>query len=286
MMYVGALNVLVTNPRDIDSVVKEFKRYPISLMTGVNTLFNALLQNEKFQKLDFSALNIAVGGGTAVQKAVAERWEKVTGCPLTEGYGLTESSPVASVNPVDGTGKIGTIGLPVPSTDMRVIDEEGNVLPINQVGEIQIKGPQVMIGYYNRPDETQKVIKDGWLSSGDMGMMHEDGYFEIVDRKKDMINVSGFNVYPNEVEDVLAGLDKILEVACVGVPDEKSGETVKVFIVKKDKSLTQEEVVAYARQQLTGYKVPHKVEFVDDLPKTTVGKILRRELRDRELNKK
>lgn len=285
MMHIGALNVLVTNPRDLGSIIAEFKRYPLSLMTGVNTLFNALLQNEKFQKLDFSALNIVVGGGTAVQKAVAERWERVTGCPLTEGYGLTETSPVASVNPVDGSGKLGTIGLPVPSTDMRVVDDSGSVLPANEVGEIQIFGPQVMKGYYNRPDETAKVLKDGWLSTGDMGMMHDDGYFEIVDRKKDMINVSGFNVYPNEVEDVLASFDKILEVACVGVPDDRSGETVKVFIIKKDKSLTEDEVVAYARKQLTGYKVPHQVEFVDDLPKTTVGKILRRELREREIKK-
>lgn len=285
MMYVGALSVLVTNPRDLSTVVKEFKRYPISLMTGVNTLFNALLHDDKFQKLDFSALNICVGGGTAVQKAVAEKWEKVTACPLTEGYGLTESSPVASVNPIDGTGKIGTIGLPVPSTDMRVVDDEGNPLPINTVGEIQIKGPQVMKGYYNRPDETNKVLIDGWLSSGDMGMMHDDGFFEIVDRKKDMINVSGFNVYPNEVEDVMASFDKISEVACVGVPDERSGETVKVFIVKKDKSLSEDEVIAFARKQLTGYKVPHRVEFVKELPKTTVGKILRRELREREIAK-
>ncbi len=285
MMYVGAHSVLVTNPRDLSSLIKEFKRNPISLTTGVNTLFNALTQNEKFKDVDFSSLSISVGGGTAVQKAVAERWEKITGCPLIEGYGMTESAPVASVNPVDGSGRIGTIGLPVPSTDMRIVDESGAPLPVNEIGEIQIKGPQVMKGYHNRPEATAEVLKDGWLSSGDMGKMYEDGYFEIVDRKKDMINVSGFNVYPNEVEDILSMNDKILECACIGIPDDHSGEIVKAFIVKKDSSLTKEEVVAFAKKQLTGYKVPHAIEFVDDLPKSTVGKILRRELKEMEAKK-
>ena len=282
MLGVGALSILVTNPRDLDSLVKEFKKYPISIMTGVNTLFNALLNHEGFQKANFDHLKITVGGGMAVQKAVGERWQKLTGCPLTEGYGLTETSPVASVNPIDGTGKLGSIGFPVPSTDMRVVDENGNILGPNEVGEIQIKGPQVMKGYYNRPDETAKVLKDGWLSTGDVAIMHDDGYFEIVDRKKDMINVSGFNVYPNEIEEVIATHDKVLEVAAIGIPDPKSNEVVKVFIVKKDPSLTEKELIDFCREEMTGYKVPKAVEWRDELPKSTVGKILRRVLKDEE----
>lgn len=282
MMSVGALSILVTNPRDLNSIVKEFKRYPISLMTGVNTLFNALLNHDPFKNLDFSKLKICVGGGMAVQQAVAERWEKVTGCKITEGYGLTETSPVASVNPLDGRQRLGSIGMPAPSTDMRIVDEEGNVLGPKQAGEIQIKGPQVMKGYYNRPMETSDVIKDGWFSSGDIGEMMEDGFFRIVDRKKDMINVSGFNVYPNEIEDVLAMHPKVLEAAAIGIPDPKSHEVVKVFIVKKDKSLNKKELIAYCRENLTGYKVPKEVEWVDELPKSNVGKILRRKLREAE----
>ncbi len=285
MMSVGALSVLVTNPRDLNSIVKEFKRYPISLMTGVNTLFNALLHHEPFRKLEFSKLKICVGGGMAVQQAVAERWEKVTGCKITEGYGLTETSPVASVNPIDGRQRLGSIGMPAPSTDMRVVDEEGNKLGPKQAGEIQIKGPQVMKGYYNRPKETADVIKDGWFSTGDIGEMMEDGFFRIVDRKKDMINVSGFNVYPNEIEDVLAMHPKILEAAAIGIPDPKSNEVVKVFVVKKDKSLNKKELIAYCRENLTGYKIPKEVEWVDDLPKSNVGKILRRKLREAEEEK-
>lgn len=280
LMGIGAHTVLVTNARDLPSVLKEFKNHPISLMTGVNTLFNALMNHPNFAESNFSSLKVTVGGGMAVQRPVAERWQKLTGCPLTEGYGMTETAPVTAVNPIDGSGKLGTIGLPVPSTDMRVVDEEGIEVPIGEVGELQVKGPQVMKGYYNRPDETQKVMKDGWMCTGDMAIMQEDGYFTIVDRKKDMINVSGFNVYPNEIEDVIAGLPKVLEVAAIGIPDDRSGEVVKVFIVKKDDSLTKEDVIAYCHENLTNYKVPKQVEFRSELPKTNVGKILRRALRD------
>lgn len=285
MMSVGALSILVTNPRDLDSIVKEFKRYQISLMTGVNTLFNALLHHKAFTDLEFKDLKVTVGGGMAVQKSVAETWHKITGCPLSEGYGLTETSPLASVNPIDGSGKLGSIGLPAPSTDMRVVDDEGKPLPAETVGEIQIKGPQVMKGYYNNPEETGNVLSEGWLFTGDMGKMHEDGYFEIVDRKKDMINVSGFNVYPNEIEEVVSAHPKVLEVASIGIPDEKSSEAVKVFVIKKDKSLTEKELLAYCRENLTPYKVPKVIEWRDELPKTNVGKILRRELRDEEEGK-
>lgn len=280
LMGIGAHTVLVTNARDLPSVIKEFKNHSISLMTGVNTLFNALLNHPRFAGSNFSTLKVTVGGGMAVQRPVAERWQKLTGCPLTEGYGMTETAPVASVNPIDGTGKLGTIGLPVPSTDMKVVDEDGREVPIGEVGELLVKGPQVMKGYYNRPDETQKALRDGWMYTGDMAIMQEDGYFSIVDRKKDMINVSGFNVYPNEIEDVIAGLPKVLEVAAIGIPDDRSGEVVKVFIVKKDDSLTKEEVIAYCHENLTNYKVPKQVEFRKELPKTNVGKILRRALRD------
>jgi long-chain acyl-CoA synthetase len=286
MMSVGALSILVTNPRDLNSVVKEFKRYPISLMTGVNTLFNAMLNHEPFQKLDFSELKICVGGGMAVQKSVAERWKKITGVPITEGYGLTETSPVASVNPIDGRQRIGSIGLPAPSTNMRIVDEEGNVLGTNQAGEIQIKGPQVMKGYYNKPKETSDAISsDGWFSSGDIGEMMDDSFFRIVDRKKDMINVSGFNVYPNEIEDVIALHPKVLEAAAIGIPHPKSNEVVKVFVVKKDKSLKEKELLEHCRENLTGYKVPKEVEWRDELPKSNVGKILRRVLKDEEEKK-
>ena len=280
LMGIGTHTVLVTNARDLPSVMKEFKNHKITIMTGVNTLFNALLNQEAFSSLDFSSLKVVVGGGMAVQKAVAERWQSVTGCPLTEGFGMTETSPVASVNPIDGTGRIGTIGLPVPSTDMRVVDDNKQPLPHGEIGEIQVKGPQVMKGYYNRPDETAKALTDGWMNTGDIGIAHPDGYFQIVDRKKDMINVSGFNVYPNEIEDILATHPKILEAAAVGIEDEKSGEVVKVFIVKKDNSLTEKEVITFCKEHLTGYKVPKKVAFREELPKTNVGKILRRELRE------
>jgi long-chain acyl-CoA synthetase len=280
LMTIGSLTVLIVNPRDLSTINKAFKNYKISLMTGVNTLFNGLLHNDDFKKLDFSSLKITVGGAMAVQRAVAEEWQVVTGCPLVEGYGMTEASPVVSCNPVDGSGKVGTIGIPVPSTDVRIVDNQGNVLQTGEVGEIQVFGPQVMKGYYNRPEATAECIKDGWLSTGDIGKMHDDGYFQIVDRKKDMILVSGFNVYPNEVEDVIATHPKVLEVAAIGIPDEKSGEIVKVFVVKKDKSLTEKELIAHCRENLTGYKVPKQVEFRKELPKTNVGKILRRALRE------
>ncbi len=280
LFSLGSLNILVVNARDISSILKEFKRYKITCMTGVNTLFNAMLNHQDFGSCDFSKFKFALGGGMAVQRVVAEKWQSVTGAPLVEGYGMTESSPVASVNPLDGSGKLGSIGLPLPSTDMRIVDDQGAPLSLDGTGEIQIKGPQVMKGYYNRPDETAKTIKDGWLSTGDIGKMDADGYFYIVDRKKDMILVSGFNVFPNEIEDVVAAHPKVLECAAVGKPDPKSGEVVKLFVVKKDQSLSEKELIEYCRENLTGYKVPKEVEFRDELPKSNVGKILRRELRD------
>lgn len=285
MMNIGARNILVVNPRDLKSVMKEFKTFQINLVTGVNTLYNALLNHPDFAALDFKPLKISVAGGMALQRSVAEKWQQVTGCPLCEGYGMTETAPVATVNPLDGTHRLGSIGLPVPSTEVRITDESGNALGPGEAGEIQVRGPQVMKGYYNRPDETAKVIApSGWLSTGDVGVMEEDGFFAIVDRKKDMILVSGFNVYPNEIEEVVSTHPKVLEVAAVGKPDEKSGEVVKIFIVKKDASLTEKEIIEYCKQNLTGYKVPKEVEFRKDLPKTNVGKILRRELRDEVIN--
>ncbi|RMG78243.1 MAG: long-chain-fatty-acid--CoA ligase [Bacteroidetes bacterium] len=285
LMSIGTLNVLITNPRDLSSIVKAFKKYPITVMTGVNTLFNGLIHHKPFQALDFGSLKFSVGGGMAVQRVVAEAWQKITGSPLVEGYGMTESSPVASCNPIDGSGKLGTIGMPVPSTDMRIVNDNYQPLPVGEAGEIQIKGPQVMKGYYNRPEETMKTIKDGWLCTGDIGKMDADGYFKIVDRKKDMILVSGFNVFPNEIEDTLAAHPKVLEVAAIGVPDKKSGEVVKVFIVKKDKSLKEKEVIDYCRENMTGYKVPKYVEFRTELPKSNVGKILRRVLKEESAKK-
>ncbi len=282
LFSMGARNVLIPNPRDLPSVIKDLKTYRPTVFIGINTLFNALLNHPDFAALDHSRMVFALGGGMAVNKVVSEKWKQVTNAPLVEGYGMTETSPCASTNPADGTGKLGTIGMPLPSTEMRIIDEAGNVLGIGDVGEIQIKGPQVMKGYLNRPDATAEVLKDGWMSTGDIGLMDEDGYFKIVDRKKDMILVSGFNVYPNEIEDVLAMHPKILESAAVGVKDAKSGELVKVFIVKKDKSLTEEEVIEHCKINLTPYKIPKFVVFKDELPKTNVGKILRRELRDAE----
>jgi long-chain acyl-CoA synthetase len=280
MISYGAHTVLVTNARDIPSVVKEFKRHKIVLMTGLNTLFNALLNNDDFKKVDFSSLMITVGGGMAIQKVVADRWEETTKCRLTEGYGMTESSPLISVNPLDHTGRQGSIGLAVSSTDIRIVNEEGQTVGIDDIGEIQARGPQVMKGYYNQPAETDKTITaDGWLCTGDIGKMDADGYMYIVDRKKDMILVSGFNVYPNEIENVIMMLPKVLEVAAIGMADEKSGEAVKVFVVKKDPSLTKEEILEHCRANLTGYKMPKAVQWAESLPKTNVGKILRRELR-------
>lgn len=279
MMTIGANTVLILNARDIDSIIKAFKQHPISLMTGVNTLYNALMNHPDFSKINFSSLKVTVAGGMALQSSVAERWKSLTGCGLSEGYGMTEASPVVSLNPIDGNGKPGSIGLPVPSTDVRIVDESGRVCGFGEIGEIQVRGPQVMLGYLDRPDETAKTIVDGWLCTGDIGSMDADGYFRIVDRKKDMIIVSGFNVFPAEIEEVLSRHPKIHEVAAIGIPDEKSGEVVKVFIVKRDKSLDEDEVERYCRENFTNYKLPKAIEFRDSLPKTNIGKVLRRELR-------
>ncbi len=280
MLSIGANTVLVVNPRDISSVVKAFQSSPISLMTGVNTLYNAMLQDHQFVKSDFSKLKVTVAGGMALQTSIAQKWKEITGCYLTEGYGLTEASPVLTLNPIDGQGKVGSVGLPVPSTEIRIInDAEVDCLP-GQPGQLIAKGPQIMMGYYNRPDETAKTIKDGWLYTGDVGYMDEDGFFYIVDRIKDMIIVSGFNVYPNEIEEVISRHPKVLEVAVIGIPDERCGEAVKAFIVKKDSSLSESEIKAHCRDNLTGYKLPKFYEFRESLPKTNIGKILRRELRD------
>jgi len=276
----GGTNLLITNPRDIPGFVKELAKFPFTAITGVNTLFNALLNDENFNKLDFSTLRLSAGGGMSVQKAVAERWEKLTGHYLLEGYGLTECSPLVSVNPYDITCHTGSIGLPVPSTDIRVIDDQDNDVTPGEPGELCIRGPQVMAGYWQRPDATLEVLKNGWLHTGDIVTVDSEGFIRIVDRKKDMILVSGFNVYPNEIEDVLMQHPKIREAAAIGVPSELSGEAVKVCIVKKDPGLTKEEVLDHCRRQLTGYKVPKIIEFREELPKTNVGKILRRELRD------
>ena len=280
-MKFGGLNVLITNPRDMDGFVREIARSGFTAITGVNTLFNGLLNTPGFEKVDFSQLRLSLGGGMAVQRAVAERWKQVTGVTLVEAYGLTETSPACCMNPLDLPDYNGSIGLPIPSTDCCLKDEEGRMVPLGEVGELCARGPQVMAGYWNRPEETAKVIDaDGWLHTGDMARMDERGFFFIVDRKKDMILVSGFNVYPNEIEDVVAMMPAVLEVAAVGVPDDKSGEAVKVVIVRKDPALTAEQVKAFCRENLTGYKLPKFVEFRDELPKSNVGKILRRELRE------
>ncbi|KAB8065458.1 long-chain fatty acid--CoA ligase [Janthinobacterium violaceinigrum] len=278
---VGALNILIPNPRDIPGLIKELGKYKFNLLPAVNTLYNALVNHPDFAKLDFSGLKIANGGGMAVQQAVNDKWLQVTGVSIIEGYGLSETSPVATCNRADSTEFSGTIGLPVPSTDIAILDDDGKEVPLGQTGEIGIRGPQVMSGYWNRPDETAKVMTpDGYFKSGDVGIMDERGYVKIVDRKKDMILVSGFNVYPNEVEAVIAAHPGVLECACVGVPDEHSGEAVKVFVVRKDPNLTQAVLAAYCKEQFTGYKRPKYIEFRDELPKTNVGKILRRALRD------
>ncbi|WP_313171757.1 long-chain fatty acid--CoA ligase [Stenotrophomonas sp.] len=280
-MKLGGLNYLITNPRDMKGFVKELKNNRFTAITGVNTLFNGLLNTEGFDEVDFSNLKVALGGGMAVQRAVADKWKKVTGVTLVEAYGLTETSPAACINPLDLKEYNGAIGLPIPSTDACVKNDDGQMVALGEVGELCIRGPQVMKGYWHRQDETDKVMDaDGWLHTGDMARMDENGFFYIVDRKKDMILVSGFNVYPNEIEDVLAMMPGILEVAAVGAPNEKSGEVVKVVIVKKDPNLTEEQVKEFARANLTGYKHPRIVEFRKELPKTNVGKILRRELRD------
>lgn len=278
---VGALNILITNPRDIPGFVKELSKWKFTAFTGVNTLFNGLLNNEEFKKLDFSSLKLTLGGGMAVQKAVAERWMNVTKHPLIEAYGLTETSPAACINPMTLKEYNGFIGLPISSTDVEIKDDNGKTMPIGEIGELCIRGPQVMAGYYNRPDETAKVMTtDGFFKTGDLGYMTEQGFVKIVDRKKDMILVSGFNVYPNELEDVIVQHPKVLECAAIGVPDEKSGEVVKIFVVKKDESLTSEELMKFCRENLTSYKIPKAIEFRTELPKSNVGKILRKDLRN------
>ena len=278
---IGGFNVLITNPRDIDGFVKELKTHKISVITGVNTLFNALLRNEHFKTIDFSSWKVALGGGMATQKAVAQEWAKITGIPICEAYGLTEASPAVCLNLLNVKNFTGTIGLPMPSTDVQIRDESGKELPVGEAGELFVKGPQVMKGYWGYPEETKKVLgADGFLATGDIATMDENGFLRIVDRKKDMIVVSGFNVYPNEIEDVIAHHPKVLEVACIGVTNEKTGEALRVFIVPADKSLTKEEVISFCREHLTSYKVPKEVIFKDDLPKSNVGKILRRSLKE------
>ncbi len=281
MLQIGAKNILITNPRDMNAFIKDLKKYPFTVFTGVNTLFNGLMNQKKFSEIDFSSLKISIGGGMAVQQAVAKAWKSKTGSSLLEGYGLTETSPVLSCNPLDGSDRIGTIGMPFPSTELKIVDDEGNELPVGEAGEIVARGPQVMPGYWQKEDETAKVFfHGGWFKTGDIGVMSQDGFFQIVDRKKDMILVSGFNVYPNEIEDVVAAHPKVLEVAAIGVPDEKSTECVKLFVVKKDLSLTEEELRHFCHEELTGYKNPKFIEFRDELPKSNVGKIIRRHLRE------
>ena len=276
----GTLNVLIANPRDIPAFVKELGKYKFHVIPGVNTLYNALAENEEFRKLDFSSLRVANGGGMAVQKAVSDKWMKITGVPIVEGYGLSETSPVATSNLADSREYTGTIGIPFPNTEIMILDDAGLPVPLGEPGEIAIRGPQVMAGYWNRPDETAKVMTpDGFFKSGDIGIMDERGYIRIVDRKKDMIIVSGFNVYPNEVEAVIASHPGVVECAAVGVPDERAGEAVKVFVVRKDPALTEAALAEFCKQNLTGYKKPKYIVFRDELPKSNVGKILRRELR-------
>jgi long-chain acyl-CoA synthetase len=285
-LAVGGVNLLITNPQDMAGFVKELEKHAFTYLPGVNTLFNGLLNTPGFAELDFSSFKGALGGGMAVQRAVAEQWGEVTGKPLIEAYGLTETSPAACINPMDIEGFNGCIGLPISSTECAIMDEAGELLPQGERGELVVRGPQVMEGYWQRPEETAKVItEDGWLRTGDIALMTEEGFFKIVDRKKDMILVSGFNVFPNEIEDVIALHPKVLEVAVIGIPDPKSTEAVKAFIVKSDESLTEDEIRAYCKQELTGYKRPRHIEFRGELPKSNVGKILRRELRDEELKK-
>lgn len=287
----GTMNLLITNPRDLEAFIKDLKKYPPHVFTGVNTLYNGLLNHPKIGEVDFSHLVITSAGGMALQKVVANRWKELTGNLPAEGYGLSETSPVLTSNPLIGENKIGTIGIPWPSTEVKILKDDETWAEIGEAGEIVAFGPQVMAGYYNRPDETAKVTfvdseRKSWFKTGDVGIMSEDGYFKIVDRKKDMILVSGFNVYPNEIEDVVATCPGVLEVACIGVADAKSTEAVKIFVVKKDPNLTTEQVQAYCRENLTGYKCPKHIEFRTELPKTNVGKILRRTLKEEEIAKK
>ena len=280
-LVLGAHNVLITNPRDIPAFVKELARYRFTAITGVNTLFNALLNHPDFAKLDFSRLRLTLGGGMALHETVAKKWEAVTGQALVEAYGLTEAAPAVTINPLNQTERRGTIGLPIPSTDVSIRDDEGQEVSIGVAGELCVRGPQVMRGYWNRPDETARVMTpDGFLKTGDVAVIDEAGFLRIVDRKTDMILVSGFNVYPNEIEEVVSKHPGVLEVGAVGMPDPETGEAIKVAVVKKDPNLTAEDIIAFCRQSLTGYKVPHHIEFRDVLPKTNIGKVLRRALRD------
>jgi long-chain acyl-CoA synthetase len=279
---VGGKNVLITNPRDMPAFMKDLKKYPFTVFTGVNTLFNGLMNQPDFKEINFSALRMSLGGGMAVQDIVAVRWKELTGSDLVEAYGLSETSPGLTANPVDGTHKLGYIGLPIPGTEVVIADDEGKFLPAGERGEIWAKGPQVMSGYWNKPDETDNVFHDGWFKTGDIGVMDEDGFFKIVDRKKEMVLVSGFNVYPSEVENVIASHPKVLEVGVIGVPDERSTEAVKAFIVKKDQSLTVDEIMNYCKENLTAYKCPKHIAFKEELPKTNVGKILRRALKEED----
>ena len=280
VMRMGGCSILIPNPRDIPAVCKELSKHRFHMLPAVNTLFNALANHPDFNKVDWSHLVVSLGGGTAVQSAVAKLWLEKTGCPICEGYGLSETSPSASCNVVTSQAFTATIGVPIPNTEMKIVDDDGNEMPIGEPGEILIRGPQVMAGYWQRPDETARVMTpDGFFKSGDVGVMDERGFFKIVDRKKDMILVSGFNVYPNEVEEVVASMPGVLECAVIGIPDERSGEAVKLVVVKKDAALTEAQVLDYCKQNLTGYKHPRVVEFRTELPKTPVGKVLRRELR-------
>jgi long-chain acyl-CoA synthetase len=284
MMYIGAKNLLITNPRDMKGFIKELRKHKITLFTGVNTLFNGLLNQKEFATIDWSTMKGSIAGGMAVQDFVAKKWEEKTKSPLVEGYGLSETSPVLSCNPLDGTQRMGTIGLPTPGTEMAIFDDEGNQLPVGEVGEISARGPQVMRGYWKK-DNKGVFFEGGWFRTGDVGVMEKDGFFRIVDRKKDMINVSGFNVYPNEVENIIADHPKVLEVAAIGVSDPRSTEAVKIFVVKSDPTLTKEELKVFCSENLTGYKIPKYIEFRDELPKSNVGKIIRRELREEERKK-
>ena len=285
MLKIGAMNVLITNPRDMPAFIKTLKKFPFTIMTGVNTLFNGLLNQEEFKNVDFSKFKVAVGGGMAVQDAVAIKWKEITKIPLAEGYGLTETSPLLCCNPINDKERIGTIGLPAPSTEIKILDDLGKEVPVGESGEICAKGPQVMKGYWERPEETENVFMNGYFKTGDIGIIDEDGFVKIVDRKKEMINVSGFNVFPNEIENVISAHDKVLEVGAIGISDPKSTEKVKVFIVKKDESLTEEEIISYCKENMTAYKVPKQVEFRKELPKSNVGKILRRILKEEEEGK-
>ncbi|MEX4162138.1 long-chain-fatty-acid--CoA ligase FadD [Haemophilus influenzae] len=285
-LELGITAILITNPRDIEGFVKELKKYRFEAITGVNTLFNSLLNNENFKEVDFSALKLSVGGGMAIQQSVATRWHELTGCNIIEGYGMTECSPLIAACPINVVKHNGTIGVPVPNTDIKIIKDDGSDAKIGEAGELWVKGDQVMRGYWQRPEATSEVLKDGWMATGDIVLMDESYSLRIVDRKKDIILVSGFNVYPNEIEDVVMLNYKVSEAVAIGVPHAVSGETIKIFVVKKDDSLTRDELRNHCRQYLTGYKVPKEIEFRDELPKTNVGKILRRVLRDEEIAKR